>query len=200
MEIDWDYARNADLWEHEEACKYVCPKDAVARAKLDKLARVAAHAKKLNYVRIRRRRPFPDGYAYEPHEFLAFAQSKGFTIRPELAGIASPAPVGASPDDEEPSTTIAPDAAKRKAPVIFIAALIRLLVEISKRAAEKGMSFDPGAMPGTKADFRALAKNYDGELEKAPSTFDDYLTGLLTFKQGARSTAFYRDLFPEFFV
>ena len=90
---DWDL--DADLWEHDQACKYVCPEDPSDRARLDRLAKIAAHAKKLFWVPIRRRRPFPNGYAYRPPEFLAFAQSKGFKISPELAGrIASPRPAG----------------------------------------------------------------------------------------------------------
>ena len=61
------------------------------------------------------------------------------------------------------------------------------------------MPFDMHAMPGTKADFRALAIKFDSRFNKAPSTFDDYLTGLLRFKQGARETNFYRDLVPRTF-
>ena len=102
-----------------------------------------------------------------------------------------------------PSTTVASDdepTARRKAPDTFIAALIRLIAEISKRAAEKGMPFNVTEMPGTKADFRALAIKFDDKLEKAPRTFDDYLAGLLRFKQGARETTFYKELFPEFFA
>jgi hypothetical protein len=89
--------------------------------------------------------------------------------------------------------------AKRKAPHTFIAALIRLITEISKRAAEKGMPFDVTKMPGTKADFRALAIKFDDNLDKAERTFDDYLAGLVRFKQGSRETTYYQELFPEFF-
>lgn len=118
----------------------------------------------------------------------------------ELAGIESPRPA----DETQPSTSIAPDnepIAKRRAPDKFIAALIRLLVEISKRAAKNGMPFDMNKMPGRKADFRALAEKYDGELDRASSrTFDDYVVGLLRFKRGrAQETTFYRQLFPEYF-
>jgi hypothetical protein len=90
--------------------------------------------------------------------------------------------------------------AKRKAPDLFVAALIRLIAEINKRAAEKGMPFDVNKMPGTKADFRGLAIEFDGSrFNKAQSTFDDYLAGLLRFKHGVRETTFYQKLFPELF-
>ena len=91
--------------------------------------------------------------------------------------------------------------AKRKAPVLFVAALIRLIAEISKRAAEQDMPFDVTEMPGTKVDFQELAIKFDGSrFNKAPSTFDDYLAGLIQFKQGARETTFYQKLFPELFT
>lgn len=124
---------------------------------------------------------------------------EGLHNPPELDGIKSPRPA----DETQPSTTIAPDnelIAKRKAPAIFVAALFRLIAAISKRAAEKGMPFDVTAMPGTKADLRELAIRFDGKLTKAPSTFDDYLFGLIRFKEGAQETNFYRDLFPELFT
>ena len=109
--------------------------------------------------------------------------------------MASPRPA----EKTQPSTTIAPDnEAKPKAPVTFIAALIRLLVEIGKRAEKNGTPFDVNEMPGTKANFRELAEKYDNELDKASSrTFDDYLGGLLGFKQGrGQETAFYRRALP----
>lgn len=105
--------------------------------------------------------------------------------------------------DARPSARIAPDnepIARRKAPDTFIAALIRLIAEISKRAAEKGVPFDVNEMPGTKANFRELAIKFDDKLKKAPRTFDGYLAGLLRFKQGARETPFYQKHFPELFA
>jgi hypothetical protein len=89
--------------------------------------------------------------------------------------------------------------AKRKAPDTFVAALNDLIAEITKRAAEKGMPFDVNEMPGRKADFRALAVTFNSELFRAQSTFNDYLAGLIRFKQGARETTFYQKLFPELF-
>lgn len=123
---------------------------------------------------------------FQPKEFVIWAREKDVTI----------------PDEVRPSTTIALDnepAARRKAPDTFIAALIRLIAEISKRSAEKGMPFNVTEMPGTKADFRALAIKFDDKLDKAGRTFDDYLAGLVRFKQGARETTYYQELFPEFF-
>jgi hypothetical protein len=166
--IDWDYARKADRWTLEEFCEFIHPNDPSAQAKLNQLARRAMGAEKLSSTPVHRGVRFlagtPEGKKYIiyliPAEALAWAQGKGFTIPPELAGIASPR----ASDEAQPSTTIAPDnepTVKRKAPDVFIAALIRLLVEISKRAAEKGVPFCVTEMPGTKADFRALAIKFD---------------------------------------
>lgn len=87
---------------------------------------------------------------------------------------------------------------KRKAPDKFIAALIRLLVEIAKRAEHENLKFDVTKMPGVKEDLRAVAQKYDAELEKAERTFDDYLAYLCQFKGGAQSCDFYSNLFPEY--
>lgn len=89
--------------------------------------------------------------------------------------------------------------AKRKAPDAFIAALLRLVVEISKRAATAGEEFDVEKMPGVKADFLELAERHDPDLKKALRTFDDYLAGLVKFSNGAKPSSFYRGLFPEIF-
>jgi len=158
------------------------------------LARAAIDAKTLPAVQTKR------GLAVRPAEFLPFAQGKGITLPHWLADIASARPAGTTPDETQPSTTIVPDNAKRKAPDIFIAALIRLIAEISKRSAQKGIPFDVNEMPGIKADFRELAIKFDSRFNKAPSTFDDYLAGLLRFKQGAQETDFYQELFPELFT
>jgi len=202
--IDWDYAAKADRWTLEEFKEFLHPNDPSAQAKLDLLVRRATGAWKQVVRRdVRFLGGTPEWKKYiiyvTPAGALAWAQGKGFIIPPELAGMASPHPA----DETQPSTTIAPDnepVAKRKAPDIFVAALFRLIAEIGKRAAGKGMLFDVTAMPGTKADFRALAIEFDGRLIKAPSTFNDYLAGLLRFKEGARETNFYRDLFPELFT
>lgn len=210
--IDWGYARDADIWTLEEFREFVCPDDSSDEAKLDRLARRAIDAGTLRPPkRFRHPRFHPGIYGETPQrkndiiylipaEAIAWAQTKGFTIPPELAGIESPRPA----DETLPSTTNAADnepIAKRKAPDRFIAALIRLLVEISKRAAQKGKPFNVTEMPGRKADFRALAIKFDDELDqKTPRTFNDYLSGLVQFKQGAQETTYYQELFPEFFA
>jgi hypothetical protein len=206
--IDWDFARKAPRWTIEEFCEFIHPNVPSAQEKLDKLVRRAIGAKELRGDVVRRPGLFlagtPEWKQYLiyliPAEALAWAREKGETIPPELAGIESPLRAA---DETQPTTTFAPDnepAAKRKAPDVFIAALIRLLVEISKRAAKKGMPFDPDAMPGTKADFRELAIKFDDRLDKGGRTFDDYLAGLVRFKLGARQMPFYQDLFPEYFA
>lgn len=122
-------------------------------------------------------------------EFLPWARGKGVTIPIELSAIV-------------PNTTVAPDNkhGKRKAPTEFVDALIRLIAEISKRAAEKRIPFDKDNMPGTKKDFMALAIKFDEKFDGlTPRTFDDYVAGLIRFKQGAQGTTFYQELFPEFF-
>jgi hypothetical protein len=154
------------------------------------------------------------------HSFAALVRRLGWVAPPELLAMAdeqktSTTAEGKRTDLEEAVSRFHPEAeaspqggeeaandpiAKRKAPDLFVNALIRLLVEIDKRAAEKGMPFDVNEMPGTKADFRALAVTFNGELFKAQSAFNDYLAGLVRFKQGAQETAFYRDLFPKLFL
>ena len=89
--------------------------------------------------------------------------------------------------------------AKGKAPTKFVAALIKLLVEVAIRAAKQDMPFSVTEMPGIKADLKALADKFDACLEYAPKTFDDYIAGLCQFKQGAKPTSFYKQLFPEYF-
>jgi hypothetical protein len=140
-----------------------------------------------------------EGGCVSPRHFLAWAREKEYPIPAELEEAVNrfhPTAVAQTP----PATKERDEPVRRKAPDTFVAALIRLIAEISKRAAEKGMPFNVTEMPGTKADFRALAIKFDDKLEKAPRTFDDYLGRLLRFKQGARERTFYQGLFPEFFV
>lgn len=84
---------------------------------------------------------------------------------------------------------------KRKAPDAFVAAFVRLLVEIAK--------LDPNIniekMPGTKPDLLAVASKFDAQLDHTLTTFDSYIGGLCKFKHGARSSDYYKKLFPEFF-
>lgn len=88
---------------------------------------------------------------------------------------------------------------KRKAPDAFVAALIRLLVEVAKRAEKHEMQFDVSAMPGTKADLHSIAYKFDPAFDNTLKTFDDYLFKLCQFEQGAKKSDFYKILFPEFF-
>ncbi len=117
-DIDWDHWRKADLWELEKACKLVYPKDPYsyktksstphrgrmpahqdilnpdprsrpAWANLYHLALDAVHAETLPYVLVKR-----GLYKLRSAEFLAWAQTKGVTIPPELAGIPSPRTAG----------------------------------------------------------------------------------------------------------
>jgi len=89
--------------------------------------------------------------------------------------------------------------AKGKAPTKFVAALIKLLVEVAIRAAKQDKSFSVTEMPGIKADLKALADKFDACLDHTPQTFDDYIAGLCQFKNGAKPTSFYEELFPEYF-
>jgi hypothetical protein len=59
--------------------------------------------------------------------------------------------------------------------------------------------FSPEAMPGQKADFFALCREYDPQAFKtvAQSTFNDYLKGLCQFRPGARPTDYYREIAPR---
>ncbi len=86
-------------------------------------------------------------------------------------------------------------AVKRKAPDKFVAALVRLLVEIAKRDPK----IDIDAMPGTKADFLALAQKQDAELDRPLATFDTYIESLCKFRPGSRTGDYYQKLFPNFF-
>lgn len=102
-----------------------------------------------------------------------------------------------SKDTESGSSNDGP--VKRKAPDAFVAALISLIGEISKRADRADVAFSPFAMPGRKKDFLAVAAKYDPLLDRPFSTFDSYLSGIVQFCRGARETDFYKRLFPEFF-
>jgi hypothetical protein len=89
---------------------------------------------------------------------------------------------------------------KKKATDAFVADLWILISEISRRAAEQGLPFSKHEMPGVKADLQELAVKFNENLDKfTPRTFDDYLSTLVQFKNGARKTDFYRKLFPEYF-
>lgn len=59
--------------------------------------------------------------------------------------------------------------------------------------------FLPEAMPGQKADFFALCREYDPQAFKTVTldTFDGYLSGLCKFGQGARPSDYYREIAPR---
>jgi hypothetical protein len=112
--------------------------------------------------------------------------------------------LGASTDAHAPTISVLAkgETPNIKAPQKFVRPLIQLLVDIARRAAERGKAFDVLKMPGTKQDFLELAKKVDPELDKALRTFDDYVAGLIKFQHGAPSKEpirFYVDLFPEYY-
>lgn len=87
----------------------------------------------------------------------------------------------------------------RKASDKFIAALIRLLVEIGCRVGKTGDQFSVDAMPGIRADFFKLARRFDENLNlKSADTFETYIKGLCKFKGGSVSSSFYNELFPDY--
>lgn len=83
----------------------------------------------------------------------------------------------------------------RKAPDSFVAAFVRLLVEIAKR----DPTINIEKMPGTKPDLLAVASKFDARLDHTLTTFDSYIGGLCKLKHGARPSDYYKNLFPEFF-
>ena len=98
-----------------------------------------------------------------------------------------------------PIDDVKTSAKTHKSTVGFVAALIRLLVEIARRAALKGEEFNVCEMPGVRTDLHELAEKNDVDLRCAKGTFETYIKGLCKFKRGARETEFYRNLFPELY-
>jgi hypothetical protein len=84
---------------------------------------------------------------------------------------------------------------KRRAPDAFVAAFVRLLVEIAKR--DPTINIDE--MHGTKKDLLAVAIKFSDKLECSPTTFDTYIERLCKFKSGSRHVSYYEELFPEYF-
>ncbi len=83
------------------------------------------------------------------------------------------------------------------------AALLCLLDEVDKRAAEQGAGFNRRSLPGTKEEFQTLAIAFNRRaFSKALSTFSDYLTGHCQFQPGAKPDhgkgAAIWALFPEY--
>jgi hypothetical protein len=87
-----------------------------------------------------------------------------------------------------------------KGPAAFYSALELLFSDLESRALKVGQQFSREKMPGIKANLQEIAAKFDPVLDGLTlRTFDDYIQGRCRFGPGARSTAFYRDLFPEFF-
>lgn len=86
-----------------------------------------------------------------------------------------------------------------KKPVKFIAALIKLLVEISYRQARKGHKVDVDKLPGIRSDLQKIANRFDRENlgGLTDSTFNTYIKGLCGFVGGSKSCDFYNDLFSD---
>jgi len=84
---------------------------------------------------------------------------------------------------------------RRKAPDSFVAAFVKLAVEIAKR----DPAFNIGEMPGIKANLHELAIKFDDKLDHPYNTFDSYIEGLCKFKRGSRSSNYYQSQFPEYF-
>jgi hypothetical protein len=88
---------------------------------------------------------------------------------------------------------------KRKAPDAFVAALLRLFVEITHRTTKNETVFSTTELPGTKADLLEVASKFDEVFCVELNTFDSYIHGLCQFKRGSKKSTFYRNLFPEYF-
>lgn len=81
----------------------------------------------------------------------------------------------------------------------FLADLLKLFVEISRRAARNNVEFDTNRMPGQKVQLREIATKFSANLDVKDSTFKTYIKGLCRFHEGAQKADFYKDLFPEYF-
>lgn len=123
--------------------------------------------------------------------FVAFAVGRNWnSLKEEFCGL------GVNDSSAETiSHTSQPS--DRRAPNEFVSALIRLFVEISKRATKEGVEFTTNELPGIRKDLQELANQVDQDLKLAESSFNTYIKGLCKFKQGARSSDFYFKLFPE---
>ena len=96
-----------------------------------------------------------------------------------------------------PATVAQGGAAEKKA------ALLTLLDEVDKRAAEQDKGFNRHCLPGTKAEFLLLAIAFNRRaFSVATATFDGYLNGQCQFQPGAKPDhgkgAAVWALFPEY--
>ncbi len=84
---------------------------------------------------------------------------------------------------------------RRRAPDAFVAAILKLFVEIAKK--DPKLKLDK--MPGIKLDLHEVAIKFDANLDHPISTFDTYIERLCQFKHGSRSSNYYQTMFPEYF-
>ncbi len=89
-----------------------------------------------------------------------------------------------------------------KPPMLFTAALMRLFVEIARRAQKEGMCFSLDEMPGQKKDLLLLADVFHSDLMGIKeATFVSYLKGFCKFSGGRnQETDFYIKLFGSDFL
>ena len=95
------------------------------------------------------------------------------------------------------------DVVKGGAAVKPKAALLALLDEVDRRAAEQGAGFNRHCLPGTRAEFHKLAIAFNRRaFSKALLTFHDYLDGQCQFESSVQSKhgkgAAIWALFPEY--
>jgi hypothetical protein len=97
---------------------------------------------------------------------------------------------------DERQATQAPENAAEPGKVEARKETIRAILAAIK---ELDPEFSHFAMPGQKADFFALCREHDPPAFKyvVQSTFNDYLSGLCKFRQGARPTNYYREISPR---
>lgn len=84
-------------------------------------------------------------------------------------------------------------ASARKAPDRFIAALLRLVVELAKRDPDINIE----SLPGTKKDLFDEAIRLDPEFGPSFATFESYIKSFLKFRPGSHSSDYYKKLFQD---
>lgn len=123
--------------------------------------------------------------------FVKFAEKNWKGLREEFRQLGESSPADDSHDAGKP--------AKRRGTDTFVAAFIRLLVEIAKRAAEAKQPFDVEKMPGQREDLLELARKFDAKLDYELTSFHTYIKGKCKCGRGQKRTNFYKNLFPEYF-
>ena len=134
-----------------------------------------------------------------PKELLSAATQihKWLGATPAITPAESIPPLETSLSDPARPASVAKGGAAEKT-----AALLALLDEIDKRAAEQGAGFNRHCLPGTKAEFQTLAIAFNRRaFSMALTTFDGYLGGQCQFLRGAKQHgkgAAIWALFPEY--